>query len=115
MQPEGTPAGARRVVLLLVSATLVLAAGGALWFVRFASRARRQPALVYRDPATLDQLLKRANDAEHAGDRATAITSYRFVVAVGQGAGAELAPYVGAAPPGLTRLGAASVDSSPPR
>src|SRR5437016_12667634 len=93
MLPETVPASpprARRVALLLVGASLLLAAGGALWFLQFASQVRRDPALVYREPATLDKLLKRANDAERAGDRATAITTYRFVMAVGQGAGADL-------------------------
>ena len=116
MLPETVPAlppRARRVALLLVGASLLLAAGGALWFLQFASQVRRDPALVYREPATLDKLLKRANDAERAGDRATAITTYRFVMAVGQGAGADLAPYVVAARAGLSRLGA--VDTLPGR
>jgi len=118
MLPETVPAlppRARRVALLLVGASLLLAAGGALWFLQFASQVRRDPALVYREPATLDKLLKRANDAERAGDRATAITTYRFVMAVGQGAGADLAPYVVAARAGLTRLGAADTLPGPPR
>src|SRR3989449_11471817 len=118
MLPEPVPASpprARRVALLLVGASLLLAAGGALWFLQFASQVRRDPALVYREPATLDKLLKRANDAERAGDRATAITTYRFVMAVGQGAGADLAPYVVAARAGLTRLGAPDTLPGPPR
>ena len=111
MLPETVPASprrARRLALLLLAASLVLAAGGALWFLQFASQVRRDPALIYREPATLDKLLKRANDAERAGDSATAITTYRFVVAVGQGAGADLAPFVAAARAGLSRLGGAS-------
>jgi len=111
MLPETGPAPprrARRLALLLLAASLVLAAGGALWFLQFASQVRRDPALIYREPATLDKLLKRANDAERAGDSATAITTYRFVVAVGQGAGADLAPFVAAARAGLSRLGGAS-------
>jgi len=118
MPPEAVPAAprrARRVALLLLSAALVLAAGGALWFFQFASQVRRDPALVYRERATLDKLLQRANEAEHAGDRATAITTYRFVVAVVQGAGAELAPYGSAARAGLGRLGAGDTVRSPPR
>jgi hypothetical protein len=103
-----SPRRARRLALLLLGVSLVLAAGGALWFLQFASQVRRDPALIYREPATLEKLLKRANDAERAGDSATAITTYRFVVAVGQGAGAELAPFVAAARAGLSRLGAAS-------
>ena len=114
MQPDlvpREPAPARRLVLLLAGATLVLGAGGALWFTRFASHVRRDPALIYREPATLEKLLQRANDAERSGDKATAITTYRFVLAVGQGAGAGLAPYAAAARAGLTRLGAS--DSLP--
>ena len=118
MPPEAVPASprrARRVALLLLGASLVLAAGGALWFLQFASQVRRDPALIYREPATLEKLLERANDAERAGDRATAITTYRFVMAVGQGAGAELAPYVVAARAGLTRLGAGDTLPGPRR
>lgn len=106
---------ARRVALLLGGAVVILVVGGGIWFLRFAARARREPALIYREPGTLEKLLKRANDAERAGDRATAITTYRFVLAVGQGAGAELAPYVVAARTGLSRLGAADTPPSPPR
>ncbi len=90
MPADAVPAAAwraRRVALLLLAAALVLAAGGALWFFQFASQVRHDPALIYREPATLDKLLKRANDAERAGDRVTAITTYRFVRVVGQGAG----------------------------
>lgn len=118
MQPDGVaraPARAWRVALLLAGATLVLAAGGALWFTRFASRVRHDPALIYREPATLEKLLARANDAERTGDRATAITTYRFVLAVGQGAGPELAPYIVAARTGLTRLEASDTPPNPPR
>ena len=113
-----SPGRARRVALLLVAAALVLAAGGALWFFQFASRVRHDPALIYREPVTLDKLLKRANDAERAGDRVTAITTYRFVMVVGQGAGgasADLTPYVAAARAGLSRLGAADTLPGPPR
>jgi len=118
MPPEtvsASPRRARRVALLLLGASLVLAAGGALWFLQFASQVRRDPALIYREPATLEKLLKRANDAERAGDSATAITTYRFVTAVGQGAGAELAPYVAAARAGLNRLGVGDTLPSPLR
>jgi hypothetical protein len=105
------------VALLIALATLALAAGGALWFVRFASQVQRDPGFVYRDRATLEQLLKRANEAERAGDRATALTTYRFVAAVGgaRGAGPDVAPYVAAARAGLTRLGAVDTLPGPPR
>jgi hypothetical protein len=125
MQPEMFSASPRRVALLLVSATLVLAAAGGLWFLQFTTQVRRDPGLVYREPATLEKLLKRANDAERAGDRATAITTYRFVITVGRGSGgvggvggverADLAPYVVAARAGLTRLGVADTLPGPPR
>jgi len=112
-----SPERARRVALLLLGAALVLAACGAFWFFQFASQVRQDPAVIYREPATLDQLLKRADDAERAGDRATAVTTYRFVISVGQGAGgasAHLAPYVAAARAGLNRLGAADTLPGPP-
>jgi hypothetical protein len=107
------------VAFFIALATLALAAGGALWFVRFASQVRRDPGFVYRDPATLEQLLKRANEAERAGDRATAIATYRFVATVGgepgAGAGAAVAHFVAAARAGLTRLGATDTLPGPPR
>src|SRR5260370_40252852 len=109
MPPDAVPASprrARRVALLLLGASLVLAAGGALWFLQFASQVRRDPALIFREPPTLDKLLKRATDAERAGDRATAITTYRFVMAGGEGGGAALAPYGAAGPAGLRPRGA---------
>ena len=111
----GGPRRARRVALLLAGLTLALMAGGAWWFVRFAWRVRRDPGVVYRDPATLHNLLKRAGDAERAGDRATAITTYRFVASVGEGAGAEWAPYAAAARTALKRLGAADTLPGPLR
>ena len=84
---------------------LILTAVGALRITRFASAVRQDPGLVYRDPGTLDKLLKRGHDAEAAGDRGTAITTYRFVVAVGAGGDSALARYVAAARAGLKRLG----------
>jgi hypothetical protein len=118
MPPDVPPVSqrrARRVAWLLVGVALILVASGGVWFLRFAARARRDPALIYREPGTLEKLLKRASDAERAGDRATAITTYRFVMTVGQGAGAELTPYVVAARAGLSRLGAADTLSAQPR
>jgi hypothetical protein len=112
----------RRTALLLAGAALACAAGGALWFAHFVSQLRRDPGIVYRDPGTLDKLLRRGTDAERAGDRGAAITAYRFVVAVGRGRGsggagtdAAVAPYVAAAAAGLRRLGVSDTLPSPPR
>ena len=107
-----------RIALVLAAAALALAAGGAFWLTRFASELRHDPGVVYREPETLDKLLRRANDAERAGDLGTAITTYRFVIAVGRGEGAraaELAPYVAAARAGLRRLGAPDTLPGPSR
>jgi hypothetical protein len=93
------------VALPLAAIVLILTVAGALWITRFASEVRRDPGLVYRDPGTLDRLLKRGHDAEAAGDRGTAITTYRFVVAVGAGGDSTLARFVAAARAGLARLG----------
>ncbi len=106
-------AGARRLGLLLAGASVALGAAGAAWFFRFAGQVRRDPGVVYRDPTTLDNLLKRASDAERAGDRASAIATYQFVAAVGTGK--EWAPYGAAARAALKRLGAADTLPGPPR
>lgn len=114
-EPRSAPRRAARLGLLLAGLTVVIGAGGAAWFFRAARAVRRDPGAVYRDRATLDKLLKRASDAEQAGDRATAIATYRFVVAVGEGkeaeqegqAGPEWARYAAAARAGLRRLGVA--------
>jgi len=105
----------RRVALGLVAAVLLLAGAGAVWFERFATELRRDPGVVYRDAGTLAQLLKRGADAERAGDRGAAIVAYRFVIAVGERGGPELAPYVATARGGLRRLGAADTPPSPSR
>ena len=109
MQPN------RRVALILLGTALVAVGGGAFWFVRYAPHVQHDPGLVYRDPATLQKLLQRGNDAERAGDRATAITTYRFVMAVAQGGGVALEPYVVAARAGLTRLGVGDTLPGPTR
>src|SRR2546428_13649799 len=83
--PVTPPRRARRLGVLLAGATVALGAAGAAWFFRFAEQVRRDPGVVYRDPTTLDNLLKRASEAERAGDRASAIATYRFVAAVGAG------------------------------
>ncbi|HYK82397.1 MAG TPA: hypothetical protein VEU55_04580 [Gemmatimonadales bacterium] len=100
---------------MLAAAALVLAVGGAFGFVRFAARVRRDPAIVYRDPGTLDQVLQRASDAERAGDRGAAVVLYRFVVAVGRSAPGQLVSYVARAQAGLRRLGASDTLPGPPR
>lgn len=115
MPPEGPGARMpeRRLAVLLAAVALAAAAAGAWWFVRFESQLVRDPALVYRDAATLEKQLKRAGEAERVGDRVDAITIYRFVATVGAGGGPELAPYLAAARAGLRRLGA--VDTLPDR
>src|SRR2546429_8922347 len=85
--PVTSPRRARRLGVLLAGATVALGAAGAAWFFRFAEQVRRDPGVVYRDPTTLDNLLKRASEAEQAGDRASAIATYRFVAAGGNGEG----------------------------
>ena len=107
------PKRARRLGLLLAGASVALGAAGAAWFFRFAGQVRRDPGVVYRDPTTLDNLLKRASDAERAGDRASAIATYQFVAAVGTGK--EWAPYGAAARAALKRLGAADTLPGLPR
>ena len=114
MPPEVSgvaPRRATRLGLLLAGLAVVIGAGGAAWFYRFSRAVQRDPGAVYRDPTTLDNLLKRANDAERVGDRATAIATYRFVAAVGEGreggARPEWARYAAAARAGLRRLGVA--------
>src|SRR5256885_6328905 len=112
-----SPGRARRVALLLLGAALVLGVGGAMWFFQFASQVRRDPALIYREPATLEKLLQRANDAERAGDRATAITTYRFVMTVGRGvgeAGSPPPPHVPAPPGGASPLAPPPTPPAPP-
>src|SRR2546429_9753142 len=81
--PVTSPRRARRLGVLLAGATVALGAAGAAWFFRFAEQVRRDPGVVYRDPTTLDNLLKRASEAEQAGDRASAIAPYPFVAAGG--------------------------------
>lgn len=111
----------RRVALALAAAALALGVAGAFWTTRFARQVGRDPGLVYREPGTLEKLLQRASDAERAGDRATAITAYRFVIAVGEGTGTDrarrraVAPYVDAARAGLSRLGVSDTLPDPPR
>src|SRR5207245_10290571 len=111
--PVTPPTRARRLGLLLAGATIALGAAGAAWFFRFAGQVQRDPGVVYRDPTTLDNLLNRANEAERAGDRASAIATYRSVAAVGTGK--ECAPSGAAPQPGLRPRGAKRPLPSLPR
>src|SRR5207237_5796130 len=110
--PVTSPRRARRLGVLLAGATVALGGAGAAWFFRFAEQVRRDPGVVYRDPTTLDNLLKRAAEAEQAGDRASAIAPYRLVAAVGTGK--EWAPYAAAARAAPKRLGAPDTRPGPP-
>src|ERR1051326_679091 len=111
--PVTPPPRARRLGVLLAGATVVLGAAGAAWFFRFAEQVRRDPGVVYRDPTTLDNLLKRASEAERAGDRASAIATHRFVAA--GGTGKEWAPPAPAGRAALKPLGAADTLPDLPR
>ena len=104
--PTPDPRRARRLVLILAGLSVVLAAGGALWFSRTQVRMRTDPGRSWRTPDVLDRMLARAEKAEHAGDRGAAIAAYRFVVAVGSGGDPAFEPYMAAARRGLARLGA---------
>src|SRR2546430_15699532 len=91
--PVTSPRRARRLGVLLAGATVALGAAGAAWFFRFAEQVRRDPGVVYRDPTTLDNLLKRASEAEQAGDRGSPVATSRVVAAVGGwGGGAPPSP-----------------------
>src|ERR1051325_11096026 len=103
--PVTPPRRARRLGVVLAGATVVLGAAGAAWFFRFAEQVRRDPGVVYRDPTTLDNLLKRASEGDRARDRPRAIATSRFVGA--GGTGKEWAPYGAGARGPLKRLGAA--------
>src|SRR5256884_4881651 len=108
-----SPRRARRLGVLLAGATVALGAAGAAWFFRFAEQVRRDPGVVYRDPTTLDNLLKRASEAEQAGDRASAIATYRYVAAVGNGE--ERGPPTARPPAPPKRPGAADTLPGLPR
>ena len=109
----GSPQRARRVALALAAVALVLAAAGAITFRGFVTRTKNDPGFLYRDPATLEKLLKRAREAEAHGDRGTATATYRFILAVGAKGDSTLEPYVAAARAGLTRLTPKASDTPP--
>ncbi len=108
------PRRARRLALFLAGLSLVLAAGGALWFSRTQVRMRTDPGLSWRTPEVLDRMLARGEEAERAGDRGAAIAAYRFVLRVGAGGEPAYEPYIAAARRALARLGADSGPSPAP-
>jgi hypothetical protein len=103
----------RRIALAVAVVALVLAVAGALSFRRFVTLTNDDPGLMYRDRATLEKLLERARHAEARGDRGTAITTYRFILAVGAKGDSMLEPHVTLARTRLERLSAASSDTPP--
>jgi hypothetical protein len=85
---------------------VALMAGGGYLFMQSEAKWRADPGHSSRTPQVLDQMLARGEAAEKAGDRASAIAAYRFVLAVGAKQDPEVEPYVAAARRALTRLGA---------
>lgn len=105
ISPASSPKRARNIGLVLGGVAIALFLVGVLGFWNSSKYMRRDPGLTYRNPTTLDKMLARAQAAEEAGDRGSAITAYRFVIAVGAGDDPELKPYIAAARRGLARLG----------
>ena len=103
----------RRIALALAAVALVLAVAGALSFRRFVTLTQSDPGLMYRERATFQKLLERAQQAEAQGDRGTAITTYRFILAVGAKGDSTLEPHVAFARARLERLSAAASDTPP--
>ncbi|HXQ28422.1 MAG TPA: hypothetical protein VN848_04070 [Gemmatimonadales bacterium] len=116
MEPDFTtaPAPGRKLAVVLGATAIILAAAGAFLFHRTESVLRTDPGRSSRTPEMLDKLLARADEAERAGDRGTAIVNYRFVLAVGAKGDSSLLPYITAAQRGLARLGATPAPSGPP-
>jgi hypothetical protein len=98
----------RTAAIVMGGVAILLAGAGAFLFHRTESVLRTDPGRSTRTPEMLDKLLARAEQAERAGDRGSAIVTYRFVVAVGAKGDSELMPYITAAERGLARLGATS-------
>ena len=96
----------RWFAVVLGAMAIFSAAAGAFLFRRTEVAIRTDPGRSARTPEMLDKLLARAEAAERAGDRGSAIVTYRFVIAVGANGNAELEPYIAAARRGLARLGA---------
>ena len=109
----GSPRRARRLALVLAGVALAAAVAGGVLFARFGSQVAGDPGLTARNTEVLGKLLKRARQAEAAGDRAGAIAAYRFVAVVAvRGDSAQFQDYLAAARAGLKRLGIAS--NTPP-
>jgi hypothetical protein len=102
------PTPGRTTAIVLGAVAILLAGAGAFLFHRTESVLRTDPGRSTRTPEMLDKLLARAEEAERAGDRGSAIVTYRFVIAVGAKGDSELLPYITAAERGLARLGATS-------
>ena len=100
------PTPGRKTAIVLGGVAILLAGAGAFLFHRTESVLRTDPGRSTRTPEMLDKLLARADEAERAGDRGSAIVTYRFVIAVGAKGDSELMPYIAAAERGLARLGA---------
>src|SRR2546430_13836624 len=83
---RGTPRRGRRIALLLTAAVLVLAFAGAYLFARFGAQLARDPGLTSRNARVLSKVLEQGRLAEARGDRASAVTAYRFILSVGAGA-----------------------------
>lgn len=101
------------MALSLAAAAVVLAVGGAISFQRFITHTKSDPGFIYRERDTFEKLFKLAREAEDHGDRGTAVTNYRFLVAVGAKGDSALAPYVAAAQAGLERLSPGASDTPP--
>jgi hypothetical protein len=102
-----SPRRGRRIALLLTAAVLALAFVGAYLFARFGAQVARDPGLTSRNAPVLSKVLEQGRLAEARGDRASAVTAYRFIVSVGTGGDTTLRVYIDAARAGLGRVGAA--------
>jgi len=103
---RGSPRRGRRIALLLTMAVLALAFAGAYLFARFGAQLARDPGLTSRNARVLSTVLEQGRLAEARGDRASAVTAYRFIVSVGAGAVKKQRVYIEAARAGLGRVGA---------
>src|SRR2546428_3443927 len=102
---RGTPRSGRRIALLLTAAVLVLAFAGAYLFARFGAQLARDPGVTSRNARVLSKILEQGRLAGARGDRASAVTAYRFILSVGAGSLKKKRVYIEAAPAGLGRVG----------